>query len=115
MDRNDKYRQKYQSNSTPNYKNQNINHGKSFSDRNGRSYSHNSYRNKTNFAVSFVFIGTASSSIDNKLKIEGIWDELKELTGLMKDHKTQLINHMRLKTNKTNQCYATGIACLAIR
>ena len=32
--------------------------------------------------MSSEFIGTASSSINNKLKIEGIKDQLKELTGL---------------------------------
>ena len=33
------------------------------------------------------FAGTASSSVDNKLEIEGIKCQLTELTGLMKDHK----------------------------
>ena len=68
------------------------------------------------FAISSEFIGTASSSIDNKLEIEGKKDQLKELTGLMKDHKkTQHIIHMSIETNKTTQCFATGVACQGIR
>ena len=39
------------------------------------------------FALSSKFFGTASSSIDKKLKIEGKQDQLKELTRLMKDQK----------------------------
>ena len=39
------------------------------------------------FAVTSEFTGTASSSVDNKLELEGIKYQLKELTGLMKDHK----------------------------
>ena len=39
------------------------------------------------FAVSKEFTGTASNSVDNKLEIQGIKDQLKDLTGLMKDHK----------------------------
>ena len=39
------------------------------------------------FAVSSEFTATSSSSVDSKLKIERIKDQLKELTGLMKDHK----------------------------
>ena len=39
------------------------------------------------FAISSEFIGTSSSSMDNKLEIDGIKDQLNELTGLMKDHK----------------------------
>ena len=40
------------------------------------------------FAISSDFIETASSSIDNKLETERLNDQLKELTGQMKDHKT---------------------------
>ena len=48
------------------------------------------------FAVSCEFIGTSSSSIDKKLEIEEIKDQLKrKVTGIMKDHK---INKRRIGT-----------------
>ena len=39
------------------------------------------------FAVNTEFTGTSSSSGDDELEIEGIKDHLKNLTGLMKNHK----------------------------
>ena len=59
------------------------------------------------FAKSSEFTGTASSSVDNKLEIEGIKDQLKELTGLMKDHKINAAynpNEPRNKQNHTRFC-----------
>ena len=59
------------------------------------------------FAVSSEFTGTASSSVDNKLEIEGIKDQLKELTGQMKDHKINAAynpNEPRNKQNHTRFC-----------
>ena len=59
------------------------------------------------FAVSSEFTGTASSSLDNKLDIEGIMDQLKELTGLMEDHKINAAynpNEPRNKQNHTRFC-----------
>ena len=40
-----------------------------------------------NFSVSSEFTGTASSSIDNKIEIEGLKNQLTEIANLMKDHK----------------------------
>ena len=59
------------------------------------------------FAVSSEFTGTASSSVDNKLEIEGTKDQLKELTGLMKDHNINAAynpNESRNKQNHTRFC-----------
>ena len=39
------------------------------------------------FSVSSEFTGTASSSIDNKIEIEGLKNQLKEIANLMKDQK----------------------------
>ena len=39
------------------------------------------------FAVSSDFTGTASSSIDNKMEIDGIKDQLQELASLMKNNR----------------------------
>ena len=39
------------------------------------------------FAVSSEFTGTSSNSMDNKLEIEGLKNQIRELTSLMKDHK----------------------------
>ena len=39
------------------------------------------------FAVSSDFIGRASSSIDNKVEIDGIKDQLQELASLMKNNR----------------------------
>ena len=54
------------------------------------------------YAVSSEFTGTASSSVDNKLEIEGIKDQLKELTGLMKDHKINAAYNPNEPRNKQN-------------
>ena len=59
------------------------------------------------FAASSEFTGTALSSVDNKLEIEGKKDQLKELTGLMKDHKINAAynpNEPRNKQNHTQFC-----------
>ena len=59
------------------------------------------------FAVSSEFTGTASCSVDHKLGIEGIKDQLKELTGQMKDHKLNAAynpNEPRNKQNHTRFC-----------
>ena len=59
------------------------------------------------FAVSSEFTATSSSSVDSKLKIERIKDQLKELTGLMKDHKINTScnpNESRNKRNHTKFC-----------
>ena len=63
--------------------------------------------NDLSFAVSSEFTGTASSSVDNKLEIEGIKDHLKELAGLMKDHKINAAynpNEPRNNHNHTRFC-----------
>ena len=54
------------------------------------------------FAVSSEFTGIASSSVDNKLEIEGIKDQLKELTELMKDHKTNAAYNPKKPRNIQN-------------
>ena len=64
------------------------------------SYKRHSY---TSFAVSSEFTGTASSSVDNKLEIEGENDQPKELTGLMKDHKINAIFDRNEPKNKQSQ------------
>ena len=55
-----------------------------------------------NFAFGSEFTGIASSSVDNKLKIEGIKDQLEELTGLMKDHKINAAYNPNEPINKQN-------------
>ena len=57
------------------------------------------------FAISSEFIGTASSSIDNKLEIEGIKDKLKKLTGLMKDHKINAAYNPHEHRKKNNPMF----------
>ena len=53
--------------------------------------------------MSSEFIGTASSSVDNKLEVERIKEQLKELTGLMTDHKiNDNPNEPRNKQNHTD-------------
>ena len=54
------------------------------------------------FSVSSDFTGTASSSIDNKIEIEGLKNHITENANLMKDHKINAIynkNNPRLKHN----------------
>ena len=66
-----------------------------------------------NFAISSEFIGTSSSSIDNKLEIEGIKDQLKELTGLMKDHKINAAYNPHEHTNKQNNPMFCNWCCMS--
>ena len=54
------------------------------------------------FAVKSEFIGTASSSINNKLEIEGIKHQPKDLTGIMKDHNINAAYNPHEHRNKQN-------------
>ena len=63
--------------------------------------------------ISSEFIGTASSSIDNKLEIEGIKDQLKELTGLMKDHKINAAYTPKEHRNKQNNPMFCNWCCMS--
>ena len=65
------------------------------------------------FAVNCEFIGTASSSIDNKLEIEGIKDQLTELTGLMKDHKMNAAYNPHKHKNKQNNPTLCNWYCMS--
>ena len=65
------------------------------------------------FAISSEFIGTASSSIDNKLEIEGIKDQLKELTGLMKYHKINAAYNPHEHRNKQNNPMFCNWCCMS--
>ena len=59
------------------------------------------------FAVSSDFTGTASSSIDNKMEIDGIKDQLQELASLMKNNRISAAynpNEPRNKQNHTRFC-----------
>ena len=59
------------------------------------------------FSVSSQFTGTASSSIDNKIEIEGLKNQLTEIASLMKDHiinATYNNNNPRYKQNQTRFC-----------
>ena len=59
------------------------------------------------FSVSSEFTGTASSSIDNKIEIEGLKNRLTEIANLMKDHKinaTYNNDNPRFKQNQTRFC-----------
>ena len=59
------------------------------------------------FSVSSEFTGTASSSIDNKIEIEGLKNQLTEIANLMKDHKinaTYNNENPRFKQNQTRFC-----------
>ena len=59
------------------------------------------------FAVSSDFTGTASSSIDNKMEIDGIKDQLQELSSLMKNNRISAAynpNEPRNKQNHTRFC-----------
>ena len=59
------------------------------------------------FAVSSEFTGTSSNSMDNKLEIEGLKNQIRELTSLMKDHKinaTYNNNNPRMNQNQTRFC-----------
>ena len=59
------------------------------------------------FAVSSEFTGTASSSIDNKMDIDGIKDQLQELASLMKNNRNSAAynpNEPRNKQNHTQFC-----------
>ena len=59
------------------------------------------------FSVSSEFTGTASSSIDNKIEIEGLKNQLTESANLMKDHKinaTYKNDNPRFKQNQTRFC-----------
>ena len=64
-------------------------------------------------AISSEFIGTASSSIDNKLEIEGIKDQLKELTGLMKDPKINAAYTPHEHRNKQNNPMFCNCCCIS--
>ena len=59
------------------------------------------------FSVSSEFTGTASSSVDNKIEIEGLKNLLTEIANLMKDQKinaTYNNNNPRFKQNQTRFC-----------
>ena len=59
------------------------------------------------FAESSDFTGTASSSIDNKMEIDGIKDQLQELASLMKNNIISAAynpNEPRNKQNHTRFC-----------
>ena len=59
------------------------------------------------FAVSSDFTGTASNSIDNKMEIDGVKDQLQELACLMTNNKTSAAynpNDPRNKQNHTRLC-----------
>ena len=59
------------------------------------------------FAVSSEFTGTSSNSMDNKLEIEGLKNQIRDLTSLMKDHKinaTYNNNNPRMNQNQTRFC-----------
>ena len=59
------------------------------------------------FSVSFEFTGTASSSIDNKIEIEGLKNQLTEIANLMKDHKVNATynnDDPSFKQNQTRFC-----------
>ena len=74
-----------------------------------RSYSYK----RLEFAVNCEFNGTASSSIDNKLEIEGIKDQPKELTGLMKDHKMNAAYNPHEHKNKQNNPMLCNWCCMS--
>ena len=65
------------------------------------------------FAISSEFIGMASSSIDNKLEIEGIKDQLKELTGLMKNHSINAAYNPHEHRNKQNKPMFCNWCCMS--
>ena len=59
------------------------------------------------FAVSSDFTGTASSSINNKMEIDGIKDQLQELASLMKNNRISAAynpNEPRNKQSNTRFC-----------
>ena len=59
------------------------------------------------FAVSSEFTGNSSSSIDNKIEIDGLKDQIRELTSLMRDQKINAAydaNNPRNKQNQTRFC-----------
>ena len=59
------------------------------------------------FSVSSEFTGTASSSIDNKIEIEGLKNQITEIANLKKDHKinaTYNNDNPRFKQNQTRFC-----------
>ena len=63
--------------------------------------------NDFSFSVSSEFTGTASSSIDNRIEIEGLKNQLTEIANLMKDHKlnaTYNNDNPRFKQNWTRFC-----------
>ena len=65
------------------------------------------------FTKSSEIIGTASSSIDNKLEIEGLKDQLKELTGLKKDHKINAAYNPDEHRNKRNNPMFCNWCCIS--
>ena len=59
------------------------------------------------FSFSSEITGTASSSIDNKIEIEGLKNQLTEISNLTKDHKinaTYNNDNPRFKQNQTRFC-----------
>ena len=64
-------------------------------------------------AVSSEFTGTASSRFDTKLEIEGIKDQLKELTGQMKDHKINAAYNPHEHRNKRNNPMICNWCCMS--
>ena len=69
------------------------------------------------FSVSSEFTGTASSSIDNKIEIEGLKNQLTEIANLMKDHKinaTYNNDNPRFKQNQTRFCKFCKRSCHTI-
>ena len=55
------------------------------------------------FSVSSEFMGTASRSIDNKIEIEGLKDQLTEIVNLMKDQKINVTYNNNNPRTKQNQ------------
>ena len=60
-----------------------------------------------NFSVSSEITGTGSSSIDNKLEIEGLKNQLTEIANLKKDHNINVTynkDNPRFKQSQTRFC-----------
>ena len=74
-----------------------------------------SYR-RLKLCKSSDLVRTASNSVDNKIEVGGIKDQLEELIGIMKDHKrTQLIIHMSTEKKQKNLIFSNVVACQALQ
>ena len=65
------------------------------------------------FALSSELIETASSSIDDKLEIEGKKDQVKELKGLKKNHKINAAYYPHEHGNKQNNPMLCKCGCMS--